>query len=419
MADIPGSVDGVVARPEHVPESLVYEFDMFDDPALLEDPHSRVLDLHKNAPPVFWTPHNGGHWVLLSHRANFDASRDTEMFSSEMIPQSLIKELLAQLPPDSPRFPQPLPITLDPPEHGVYRAPLQRAFSPKTMASLKDKIRGLARTLIAEIKPLGGADFLASVAEPLPVQIFLEMFGLPLERQGEYRELVKEQLAGMKDRGDGSAIPGRMIRVADVMRETLKERRDNPRDDLISMLWSSKIGDRETDLNDLEDYSVLLFIAGLDTVMNGIGHGVIHLARNPGLQNSLRANPELIPAAAEELLRRYTFTVPPRRIAKDGEFLGVNVKAEERAMLFLPGADLDPEAFEQPGNFDPQRRETTHVAFGVGPHRCLGSHLARYELVILYEELLKGLPEFSLDALKPLLYHGGHVIGPDEVWLQW
>lgn len=405
-------------RPAHITDAVFYDFDLFADPALLKDPHARILDLHKNAPPVFWTPRNGGHWMLLSHQANFEASKDTETFSSEMMPQELIEQILASLPPDTPRYPQPLPISLDPPKHGIYRMPLQKAFSPKAMNELKGKIRSLAGELIDRIKPKGTAEFMSAVAEPMPVQVFLEMFGLPVSRQAEYRALVKEWMEGLKET-DTSKAPERMQRVAKVMRDTLIERRDKPQDDLISLLWESRIGDRETTLNDLEDYSVLLFIAGLDTVMNGIGHGVIHLARNPDLQRKLRENPELIADAAEELLRRYTFTVPPRRVAKDTVFLGAQMKAEERALLFLPGADLDAKEFKNPEDYNLQREGEVHIAFGVGPHRCLGSHLARYELVILYEELLKRLPEFRLDPSKPLHYHGGHVIGPDEVWLQW
>jgi len=164
---------------------------------------------------------------------------------------------------------------------------------------------------------------------------------------------------------------------------------------------------------------VLLFIAGLDTVMNGIGHGVVHLARNPELQRQLRENPKLIPEAAEEILRRYTFTVPPRRVGKDTVFMGVEMKEGERAMMFLPAADLDAQEYPDPQRYDFKRPNSVHIAFGVGPHRCLGSHLARYELQILYEELLARLPEFRLDPTKPLHYHGGHVIGPDAVWLEW
>lgn len=416
MSDSATPLSPAVERPPHITDAVFYDFDMFLDPELLRDPHQRILNLHENAPPIFWTPRNGGHWMTLSHKANFECSRDYETFSNEMIPQAQIEEILASLPPDSPRYPQPFPISLDPPMHTMFRAPLQRAFSPKAMSELKVKIRTLAAELIDKIKPQGSADFLETVAEPMPVQVFLEMFGLPLERQTEYRRLVKTYLEGIND---PASTPARMLEVADIMRDTIEARRSDPKDDLISLLWRSKIGDRESTQEDLEDYSVLLFIAGLDTVMNGIGHAVIHLARHPELQRQLRANPELIPDAAEEMLRRYTFTVPPRRVARDTEFMGVTMKADERLLLFLPGADLDPKEFKHPDQYDLERENKVHIAFGAGPHRCLGSHLARYELVILYEELLARLPEFTLDDSKPLRYHGGHVIGPEEVWLRW
>src|SRR6188508_2178291 len=126
-----------VPKPAHVLDSVVYDFDMFRDPAYVADPHKRVLDLVKTAPPIFWTPRNGGHWMLMSHSANFNASRDTETFSSEIVPQAMIKAMMAQMPPGSPHIPQPLPITIDPPDHTAYRAPLQRAFSPKAMQGLQ------------------------------------------------------------------------------------------------------------------------------------------------------------------------------------------------------------------------------------------------------------------------------------------
>jgi cytochrome P450 len=413
----PSTAENLADRPAHVIDSVYYDFDLFHDPAFLEDPHARILDLHKNAPPIFWTPRNGGHWMLISHRANFEAGRDTETFSSEMIPQSLIEQFLAAMPPDAPRIPQPFPINLDPPKHGIYRMPLQGAFSPRMMNALKEKIRELAAQLIEKIKPLGRADFLATVAEPMPVQVFLEMLGLPMERQAEYRVLVKEMLASLQRSNEEAA--GCLMAVATAMRDTLLDRKERPKDDLISMLWRTKVGQEDATLADLENWGVLLFIAGLDTVMNGIGHGVIHLARNPELQQQLRANPALISDAAEEILRRYTFTVPPRRVGKDTVFQGVEMKENDRAMLFLPAADLDANEYPDPERYDLKRENTVHIAFGVGPHRCLGSHLARIELVILYEELLKRLPQFRLDSSKPLRYHGGHVIGPDAVWLEW
>ena len=102
-----------VARPDHITDAVFYDFDMFADPAYLANPHARILDMHKSAPPIFWTPRNGGHWMFVSHAANFEASRDVEKFSSEIVPQSKIKEMMSKLPPGAPHIPQPLPINID------------------------------------------------------------------------------------------------------------------------------------------------------------------------------------------------------------------------------------------------------------------------------------------------------------------
>ena len=169
----------------------------------------------------------------------------------------------------------------------------------------------------------------------------------------------------------------------------------------------------------MENYGVLLFIAGLDTVMNGIGHGVRHLALHPELQDQLRANPKLVQEATEEMLRRYTFTIPPRIVARDLVFEGVQMKARERAMLFLPGADLDPKEYPNSDAYDLNRDNKVHIAFNAGPHRCLGSHLARVELNVLYEVLMARLPRFRLDPRRAPTFHCGHVVGVDSLHLVW
>jgi cytochrome P450 len=403
-----------VPKPDHVPESLLYDFDMFHDPAYIADPHTRIVDLIKTAPPIFWTPRNGGHWMLVSHAANFEAARDIEGFSNELMPQSLIDEILAQLPPEMGRIPMAFPITLDPPAHTKYRLPLQRVFSPKTINALQGSIRTLAKELIEEFADRGHCDVMTEIAELFPVEVFLKMLGLPLEKLAEYRDLVAAHL--------GNADPMHAVvtlqQVAAAMRDTIMDRRDNPQDDILSMLWKVEIDDKPITVEDIENYGVLLFIAGLDTVMQGIGHGVRHLAMDQELQKKLRENPALIKDASEELLRRYTFTVPPRRVGKDLEFHGVQMKEGERAMLFLPAADLDPKEYADPTSYRLDR-ESAHIAFNAGPHRCLGSHLARVELQVLYEELLARVPQFRLDPDKPATFHGGHVIGVDSLNLLW
>jgi cytochrome P450 len=406
----------ITSRPAHVPESLIFDFDLFHDPALRADPHARILELVRTAPPIFWSPREGGHWVFASHEAVFEGSRDWESFTSESIPYAQLQAMLAQLPPGAPHVPVPLPINVDPPMHGKFRLPLNGVFSPKAMNQLKDSIRALARELIGRIAPAGRTEFMSEVAEPLPVQVFLKMAGLPLERQAEYRELVLEMLAAISNPDESRRV---MQKIAATMRPTFEERRAAPQDDIISLLWRTEIDGRPVTMDDMENYGVLLFIAGLDTVMNGIGLGVRHLARDLDLQDQLRADPSRISDAAEELLRRYTFTVPTRKVAKDLTFLGVEMKAGDRVDLLLPAADLDPRRFQDPDRYDLGREDAVHIAFGAGPHRCLGSHLARIELQILYEELLAGLPRFRLDPDRPSTFHGGHVIGPDHLHLVW
>ncbi|PXA82870.1 cytochrome P450 [Nostoc sp. 3335mG] len=406
----------VAPTPAHVPAEAVYDFDMFLDPALLTDPHERVRDMLREAPKVFWTPRNGGHWVVMGYQENYVASRDTASFSSELFPRALIDMFMASVPPGSPHIPTPTPINLDPPDHTKFRAPVNPAFSPKAMLARKEEIRTLANELIDRVIADGQCDFVPSIAEPLPVQVFLKLLGLPLERQPEFRQLVHEFLAPMSSPMDAIV---RMQNVARAMSDVIRARETEPQDDLISLLWKTEVDGKPMTFEKQQDYGVLLFIAGLDTVINGMSYGIRHLARNPELQQQLRENPKLIVEAAEEILRRYTFTVPTRRIVKDVELGGWQMKPEDRLMLFLPAADLDEREFSDPEEFRLKRENNVHIAFGVGPHRCLGSHLARIELQVIYEQMLARLPMFRLDETKPVKFHAGNIIAIDSLPIRW
>jgi cytochrome P450 len=405
-------------KPDHVPDTAVYDFDMFNDPGLNASPHERLLELVRETPEVFWTRRNGGHWVFRGQNAVWDAARDPDSFSNESIPHDQLLAILAARPAGSPRVPLPYPLMLDPPAHYKYRKPIEQAFSPRTVVGLKDKIRALAVALIDKIAHQGGCEFMAAVAEPLPVQIFLRMFGLPVEKMPEYRALVKENLAQQTNGRPNDGIVT-MVKVAEIMRDEMLARRDEPQDDLLSLIWSLEIDGKPMTIEDMENYAVLLFVGGLDTVMNAMGYAARHLASDPGLQAKLRADPSLIVEAAEEMLRRYTFVAVPRRVARDLVFHGLEMRKDERVQLYLPAADLDPEAFPDPERYDLGRENKVHIAFNAGPHRCIGSHLARLELQILYEELLARLPEFRLDPDKPPRFTCSQIIGMSELYLLW
>jgi len=313
--------------------------------------------------------------------------------------------------------PRSIPITFDPPAHTKFRGPLQKVFSPKAALARQEEVRVLANSLIDAVIQQGHCDFMPSIAEPLPVQVFLKLMGLPLERQAEFRRLVHEYLA---PRGMGPEEQARRTcMVADAMLDVIQARKNDLKDDIISLLWQTEIDGQPMTIELMQDYCVLLFVAGLDTVINGMGFGIRHLANNPDLQSKLRENPKLIPEAAEELLRRYTFTVPMRRVAQDTELAGYKLKKNEWVVLYLPGADLDPREFPNPENYDLERENKVHIAFGAGPHRCLGAHLARVELQVLYAQMLARLPTFRLDPGRPIKYHAGNVIAIDSMHIRW
>jgi cytochrome P450 len=407
-----------VRKPDHVPDAVLYDFDMFHDPGLRAGPHDRLLELIRDAPKIFWTPRNGGHWVFTGHSVVADAARDTDSFSNESIPHEQLQAMLAGLPKGTPHVPVPYPLMLDPPAHQKYRQPLQPVFSPKTVMTLQDSIRSLACTLIDKFAGEGRCEFMSAIAEPLPVQIFLKMFGLPLEMMPDYRALVKENFAQQGNSSQTEAML-RLMKVAAIMREEVLARRDQPRDDIISLLWSLEIDGKSVTLQDIENYAVLLFIAGLDTVTNGLGYAACHLAKDQELQTRLRARTSLIPQAVEEMLRRYSFVVVPRRVKKDLVFRGLEMKRDDRVQLHLPAANLDSDAFADPAAYQLNRKGRAHIAFNAGPHRCLGSHLARVELQVFYQELLTRVPQFRLDPARPPSYLCSQILGIDKLHLVW
>jgi cytochrome P450 len=405
-----------VEKPDHVPDALVHDFDYNADPAYVADPHARVLDLVEHAPPIFWTPRNGGHWVVLPYQPMLEAFRNWEVFSSEHFSPEEFDLMMEALPEDQ-RIPAPIPICFDPPRQPKLRAPLVSVFTPKAIKGLEVQVRELAERLIGGVAGNGGCEFMREVADLYPVEIFLKMFGLPLEREREYREIAKAQLSAATP--DPLMAMNMLRGIADVMRETLLERRDDPKDDLISLLWASDIDGEPMTFDIMQSYSSILFIAGLDTVVNSMGFGAAHLATNPDLQEALRGDPGLVAGASRELLRYYAFVGPMRVVKQDHEFHGVSLKVGDNVQLFTPASGFDASVFPDPLVFDPKRDDAQHLAFGFGPHFCLGAHLARLELDTIYAVMLEQLPPFRLDPQRPPTYHGGVIAGVSSLHLLW
>ena len=394
--------------PAHVAPARVVDFDLFDDRryAAAGGLHAGIFRLaEERERGIYWTPRNGGHWFLTDHELIFTAARDPVLFSNAHM----------TLPPMPIELePRLIPLTLDPPAHSSYRLPLMRAFSPGMVAALEPAIRAHAIQLIAAIANDGRCDFVRAISEPLPVIIFMRLMGMDPDRLGECRGWAMDMISNDDQRRADS-----FVNVGGMMRELILARQAEPRDDLISRLVASEVDGRLLTMDELIDYCLLLFIAGLDTVANSLSFGMDHLARDPALQERLRAEPERIADAVEEMLRRYGVVVVMRFITRDAIFGGVAIKAGERVMLLLPAGNLDGQVFADPTRFDIARDANPHLSFNSGPHRCVGSHLARLELRIFYEEWFRRMPAVRPDPAKSPTARAGLTLGLDSLPILW
>jgi cytochrome P450 len=203
------------------------------------------------------------------------------------------------------------------------------------------------------------------------------------------------------------------------MGELIEARQARREDDLISRLLDSEIGGRPVTTEEMQGYCILLFAAGLDTVANVMAFSMRHLAGDPVLQDRLRAEPKRIPDAVEEFLRKFGVPTPPRTVSRDAEFAGVRLKAGERVVLLLPACNFDTKVFPQPDRFELDRENKVHLTFNSGPHRCIGSHLARLELKILCEEWLARMPNVRRDPAAQPEYRLGLALACVKLPLVW
>ncbi|OJH36934.1 cytochrome P450 [Cystobacter ferrugineus] len=391
--------------PAHVPPELVYEYDIARDARMLEDPHARMHSLIREAPPIFFSPCNGGQWLVTGKKAVVDITTNPALFSNSNPGGQ--KEATAGL--------SLLPISVDPPQHSMYRAPLNQMLSAKSVAGLETAIRAMTNELIDKVLAAGRCDFLPDIAEPLPVTLFLKLAGMPTNRLAEFRELALQAASATVD---PETRAGTFKRIAGILAETIQARQEKREDDLVSRLLDANLDGRNPTFQEMMGYSILLFLGGLDTVVNALCFGVRHLARDQELQAKLRADPSLLPGAIEELLRLYGVASLPRRVTRDEVFHGVQFKQGDALLLLLPAANYDDAAFPNPEQFTLGRTEQ-HMTFNTGPHRCVGLNLARLEMKVFYQEWLKRVPPFRLDPEKKPRFAGGFTLALTSLPLVW
>lgn len=392
-------------RPEHVPADRVVDLDIYAPPGFEVDYHRAWAKLQADNPGLVWTPHNEGHWVVLSGELLAEVQSDWERFSNRVI----------VLPKSIGELHKLIPTTIDPPEHRPFRKLLNDNLKPSAVRGMQERIRETAAALIESFRGEGYCDFTEQFARVFPIRIFLAMVNLP-ETDAPKIRLWAESMT----RPDPQ-IPFDEARKAffDYLEPIIRERRDNPGEDMLSNMLRSDMGGRKLSHEEALSLCTQVLIAGVDTVVNFLGYVMLELARNRALREVLRNQPSGLLAATNELFRRFGLVTIAREVRKEIEFHGVTLKAGE--MIAIPTSihGLDPSSNPDPLTVDFGRNRAPHSTFGSGPHMCPGQELARSEVAITLEEWLARIPEFEVAADSDLTCKPGIVGSLNRLCLEW
>jgi cytochrome P450 len=339
----------------------------------------------RNDCPVARTPRHGGFYVLSRYEDVFAAALDTDLFSSDG------DGLGVAIPPQELR---PLyPIDLDPPHHTKYRQLLNPFFNMRAVARLSDDIRAIARELIAKFPDQGSFDVAAAFTLPLPRRVGFKMLSFPESLTDEVSELVEAIMSDVADR-QGEAAP----RLFGVLSQLLADRKSAPRqDDLFDTVVFGEVDGVPVDDKQSFGMLVLLLMGGLSTTSAALAMMIEWLADHPEDRKRLREHPELHNLAVDEFVR-YSSPVAHigRTVMADTEVRGCPVAKGSRVLLSFGSANRDDREFERADEVIVDRQPNRHAGFGIGPHRCIGSHLAKLQIKIALEEVLASLPEFHV-----------------------
>ena len=390
--------------PGHIPDKVVFDFDIYGDDRLTEDLHASYETLHTDAPDVFWTPRNGGHWMITRYEDIMDVVRDPEHFS--------VREMQIPRVEDPPLF---IPLSLDPPDNIPYRQALMPFFAPKTVRAMEPKIRQFAVDMIEAVAGEGECDFVDDISSQFPVSVFMELMGMPLDRLREFRTQADAYFESRSDE-DVAANFGKIVAI---MTELIEMRMSDPQDDLMSKMTQFQINGRDITLGELQSICSILFLGGMDTVTNVSSYLFRHLAGDAELQARLAREPEKIPDFIEEGLRSFGVVNTPRLVTKDFERFGVPFRTGDMVLCMLPLGGRDDRKNANPNDFDIDRQKIDHVTFSSGPHLCLGHTLARLEMRVLTEEWMKRIPSFHTKPGIKTHSRVGTVMALEQLPLEW
>jgi cytochrome P450 len=391
---------------ETLPPSNI-DFD-HTDPGFFQSPYRTFQDLHTTC-PVARSSKFGGFWVLSKYNDVVEAARDTATFSSaDGISIPKVGSLIPLVP-----------IEADPPLHTEFRRTLQHEFSRGRMEKLEPSIRKLTNELIDGFIGRGSGDLAAELATPLPSIVLAELLGLPREDWNTFRGHVSALVATSKV-GDTQANMETSVAFAMHFMAVLEDRRNNPRDDMLTRIVQSTVSGRTVAPEEALGLTLVTVIAGHETTVGGIGSMLMHVGSNPPVRERLLADPALVPRAVEETIRMEApIQGAARTVTNDVCVHGQDFRSGERIWLLYAAGNRDGDTFPDPDTFDLDRKPNRHLGFGEGVHRCVGAPLAQIEMRIVLEEVLKRMPRLRLPDPSAVRFEGAQSRTVGSLPMEW
>lgn len=360
-------------------------------------------------PEIEGLPKGKGFWSVVRHADVQQVSRQPETFLSGKGTN------IPDFPPEVYEFLGSM-INMDPPRHTRFRLIVNRGFTPHQVADLEADVQRRATSIVDAVADIGECDFVSEVAAALPLQIICDMMGIP---ESEYRWVFDKTnvVLGASDPEYGGDIMQAFLAAQELWtfaQELRADRVTNPRDDITTKIALAEVEGESLTPEEFGSFFVLLVVAGNETTRNAISHGMKALTDNPDQKQAWLDDIDGVsPSAVEEIIRWSTPVVHFRRTCAtvDAEVGGQPIKEGDKVVLWYSAANRDPSVFADPYAFDVRRDPNEHVGFGGGgPHFCLGAHLARREIRVMFEELLRRVPDLEVsgepDYLQSNFIHG-------------
>ena len=376
------------STPFRLPRFFLPVRELMEDPNGLLQPFPWLAQMREHS-PIRFDPHREA-WDVFRYEDIQRVLTDTDSFSSNM--GTTIEGQLESI------------ISMDPPRHTRFRTLVNKAFTIKQVQDLAPQIAAMTDQLLEKALARGDGklDLTADFSSPLPVTVIATLLGVPPEDREFFKKTSDVAVLGIAEEGQTIEDLQKLKQesqaaLAGYFTKILAERREQPREDLISALLAAEVDGQPLTVQELLGFCFILLIAGNETTTNLINNAVAELIEQPELQATLQAQPELIPAFIEEVLR---FRPPVKTIIRnaraDMEFQGHQLKAGQTLTLWLASGNRDASRFEDPETFRLDRAANPHMTFGYGIHFCLGAPLARLEAKIALEGLLRTLPRLAL-----------------------